>query len=366
MAKRAVLQKVKKKVVRKTRSETYMVNWKYLGDEYTVAEINKFGLIRTFNWYNTMCDVEEARQYIIEHYKNEKTVVSRIKRLPNDRVPLVAAWIFRIHSRGYHDEHLLARASDKVKESLKYAEPIKEEKPAVEKISIQDRIKDKLQDIIGDIEALIDTEQPFSVYEYMQKNQIPAMYAAKIEEYYTPICQEMIDLYKDRDPQLKEGYKHLTKKQKEAKVQIYLDLINDLKRYGSNTKKTRKPRKARPVSTEKILKNFKYQKESNEFKLVSIDPALIIGANELWTFNTNNKMLSKFVANGPAGLSVNRTSIVGYDPNASKCIKIGRKTEEQLRLVLTGGKLQLKKFAEQMNVISSSRLNDMTILLKKG
>lgn len=365
MANRAVLQKPKNKVVRKTASESFVVNRKYLGDEYTVADVKKYGLIRAFNWYNTMCDVDEARQYIIDYYKNEKTVVSRVKRIPNDRIPLVAAWIFRIHARGYNDENLLARANDMIKKSLKHAEPEKVEKPTVEKISIQDRIKEKLQDIIGDIEALIDSEQPFSVYEYMQKNQIAAMYASKIEEYYAPICQEMIDLFKDRDPDLKEGYKGLTKKQKEAKVQVYLDIINDLKRYGSNTKKVRKPRKARPVSTDKILKLFKYQKESNEFKLVSIDPALILGANELWTFNTKNKTLNRFVAQGPSGLSVNRTSISGYDPNNSKSMKIGRKTEEHLKTVLTGGKIVLRRLSEQMNGEINGRVNETTILLKK-
>ena len=52
-------------------------------------------------------------------------------------------------------------------------------------------------------------------------------------------------------------------------------------------------------------------------------------------------MLSVFVAKDRAGLTVNRQAIANYDEKASKSMRIGRKTDEQLKKVTAGGKIIL-------------------------
>ena len=88
------------------------------------------------------------------------------------------------------------------------------------------------------------------------------------------------------------------------RVVFFNKLIDDAQRYGNVTKKTRAPRKPRTISMDKKLKSLKYQKENNEFKIASINPEKIIGAQELWTFNTKYKIVTVFRAIDRGGLQV--------------------------------------------------------------
>ncbi len=103
-------------------------------------------------------------------------------------------------------------------------------------------------------------------------------------------------------------------------------------------------------------------------KLTSVNPTSILGAQELWVFNTSNKVLTVFRARGPAGLDVNRTSITGYDVDTSVSKKIGRNTEKIIDRVLNGGKVVLRKlFDDEISsgfIKTSERLNTNTLLLK--
>ena len=151
------------------------------------------------------------------------------------------------------------------------------------------------------------------------------------------------------------------------KVAFYNQLVADAERYGDNTKKARSPRKKKAPSAEKLLKFFTYQKESNEYKLQSIDPSTIIGAQELWTFDTKYNKLSVFRARGPAGLTIKRTAIDGYDVDSSVSKRIGRKTDEILKKVLSGGKIILRKLMEDISsdtIALSDRINNNIVLLK--
>ena len=359
----------KPKTVRKTKSENYLVNWKYLGDEPLYnGKIDKVQLIKAFNWYNVMVEEDEVRQYIADYLKSTKheILIKRINTIPFMHLPLSSAWIFRLHMRGADvGEEMLGQAMLKLLNALEHEKEIREEKKPVDKPNIQERIRERGYDIIGDIEALIDAGEKFNMYEWLQKNEIPAMYANKIAEYYGPIWGELT--MAQTDSAIAEGYKHLTAKQLRDKVAFYNQLVADAERYGDNTKKARAPRKKKAPTTEKLLKNFVYLKAFNEYKLQSVDPATIIGAQELWTFDTKSNKLSVFRARGPAGLSIKRTAIDGYDVDQSLTKKIGRKTDENLKKVLTGGKIVLRKLMDEINVQPTNftdRINNNIVLLK--
>ena len=365
MAKSALKIGRTRKVKRVTKSETYLVNWKYLGEEPKNVT-SKVELVQALTWYNYMADNEEARQYIKDYFKSDKLMQKIVDKIPESKIPLTAAWLCRIASnqnRTLEPEYMTRVNNDIKKVVGQYVE----EKPrkVVDKPSIQDRVKDKLNDIIGDIEALIDEGTPFSLYDWLRKNEVPAIYANRITEYYGPILNELILAQTDSD--IAEGYKHLTAKQLKERVAFYNQLVADADRYGDNTKKARAPRKKKAPSAEKQMKFFTYQKESNEYKLQSCDPATILGSQELWVFNTKSKTLSVFRARGPAGLSIKRTAIDGYDIDASVTKRIGRKTEETLKKVLSGGKIVLRKLMEDISsepVKFTDRINSSSILLK--
>jgi hypothetical protein len=169
-----------------------------------------------------------------------------------------------------------------------------------------------------------------------------------------------------KDPQLKEGYSHLKKKQLDELIKFYHSLIADAERYGDVAKKVRKPRKPRPVSVEKKLKTFKYQKEDANFKIASVNPEKLIGCQELWTFNTKYKMITVLRAADRGGLDVKGTSIINYDEKTSVTKRTGRKPEVFVKKVMETGKIGLRKIMDEMKVAAplSYRINENTILLR--
>lgn len=366
MAKSLLSVKSKKpKTVRKTKSENYLVNWKYLGDEPKVIK-SKVDLIKAFTWYNTMCENNEARQYLKEYFKSDKDMIKTIDRIPDKRLPLTAAWLCRVASNEKRDlePSNLVYVKNVIQEAVTFGDDV-EEKPSEPKVkpNIQERIKERVSDIIGDVEAILDSGELVNIYEWLQKNEIPAQHANKIAEFYKPLRDEYAQVVQGDN----EGYTHYSKAEMKTKLGYILKLIEDCERFAGNVKKARAPRKKKAPTTEKLLKHFQYQKESNEYKLQSCDPATVIGSQELWTFNTKYKTLSVFRARGPAGLSVRRTSIDGFDSDSSVTKRIGRKPEEYIKKVLSGGKIVLRKLMDDISsdpITFSDRINNNVILLK--
>jgi len=223
-----------------------------------------------------------------------------------------------------------------------------------------------VHDIIGDVEAMIDSGEPVELYDWLKKSEIPAMHANKIAAYYRPIVAELQELIDGGCDQLKEAYSHMSKKQQRERLAFFENLVEQAERYAGVTKKMRAPRKPRAVSLEKQLKHLKYMKESTEYKLASINPEKILGAQELWCFNTKYRTVTVFRALDRGGLKVKRSSIVGYDEKTSMTRGTGRQTEKVVDKIMQGGKIILKKVMDELkgNQSLQERINENTILLK--
>ena len=140
-------------------------------------------------------------------------------------------------------------------------------------------------------------------------------------------------------------------------------------------KATRAPRKSKPKSATKLVEKLKYLKIDNKFKLASISPDQIIGANELWVFNTKTRKLGKYIASNidpqgmqrdGSGLSVKGTTIQGYDESLS-IQKTLRKPDVQLKEFKDSGKVKLRKFLDDIATTDTKlngRCNPETVLLK--
>jgi hypothetical protein len=120
------------------------------------------------------------------------------------------------------------------------------------------------------------------------------------------------------------------------------------------------------VPAEKIVAKMKYLKTFEPLKLVSVNPTDILRAKELWIYNTKSRKLGRYVAAEYQELSVKGTSIIGFDENKSVC-KTVRKPEEKLKEFKAAGKVQLRKFLDDINATDTKmngRINEETILLK--
>ena len=370
MAKSMVNIKKVKKTPRRTKSETFLVNWKYLGDEPKNVR-GAVDFLKAFNWYNVMAEKDDVRQYLKDYFAGDKATHKVIDSIPDNRLPLTSAWLCRIATNNKEELQLndWVRVNNDINDASGYYKEEAEDKPktASAKPSIQDRVRERGYDIIGDIEELLDKGEAFSLYEWLQKNEIPAMYATKIIDHYKPWFMELYAAATTNDADLNEAYSHMTKKDMKDRIIFFTKFLEDAERYSGNIKKARAPRKKKAPTTEKLLKNFQYQKESNEYKLQSCDPATIIGAQELWVFNTKYKTLGVYRARGPAGLTIKRTSIDGYDSDASLIKRVGRKPEEYVKKVLSGGKITLRKLMEEIKsepTTFTDRINTNTVILK--
>ena len=376
MAKRAALIQRKTKTVRVSRSEQYLVNFKYLGDEPLPADYTEEqgGLGKAFNWYNYMSSKEDAREYIKQYLEvnNRKADAKLLGKVPDTWIPTSAAWLCRMLERGCKlSEASLGVLEAELTKALGRVAPDPEialsAARGAPKPTVQDRMREKTSDIIGDIEEQLDlcNYEGFSLYNWLKSQAIPASYMGAVVERYSPWLADLIGAY-EGESQLKEAYSYLTRKQLKDRIVFFDQLIEDAEKYAGVAKKTRTPRKPLAISAAKKLKSFKFKKEDNDYKIASINPEKVLGAQELWAFNTKTKSLTVFRAIDRGGLQVKGTSITGFDEKSSVTKKTGRQPEIYIEKVMNGGKIVLRKLMDEIKTGAplQERMNEHTILLK--
>jgi hypothetical protein len=251
-----------------------------------------------------------------------------------------------------------------------------EVKPTVIQPSIQDRVRESAYRMTEEIETAIESFQTdadafdpkaFKVLNLLKAVEAKAAHARIIKEFYSKDLAELEELASGgADEQLREGYSHRSKKQILKLIAFYQEIMSACDMLAQEAKVNRAPRAKKSVPAEKIVAKMKYKKSDEPMKVVSINPADIIGAKELWVYNTKSRKLGKYVANEYMDLGVKGTTITGFNENTSVC-KTLRKPEEKLKEFKAAGKVQLRKFLDDINATDTKmngRINEETILLK--
>ena len=250
-----------------------------------------------------------------------------------------------------------------------------DDKPAAPQISIQDRVREATYPMTEEIEDALDSfsrdpesfdPKAFKVLNLLKGKQAKAAHARIIRDFYKRQHDEYVELQEGKCEQLKEGYSHLSKTQVKKITAFYQEVLSACDMLMQEAKVNRKPRAKRPTDKAKVVAKMKYCKTHEPLKLVSVSPEDIIGAKELWIFNTKTRKLGKYVAAEYQELGVKGTSITGFDENAS-VQKTLRKPEEQLKEFKAAGKVQLRKFLEDIKAVDiklNGRVNEDTVLLK--
>ena len=198
------------------------------------------------------------------------------------------------------------------------------EKKTKPKISIQDRLQNKVEDFISAVEGRVDAfiesdyKVKYDAYNQMLEVGCKAAHARKMRPYYVDCYNELVDVYNKEDEYYMEAWSHLKPKYHKTMMDFYGIIVDDLERIIKNSTAQRKPRKKKTLSATRLVKSLKYQQEFSELKLVSINPEKIIGANTLWIYNTRYKTLGVYHAvNSVRGLSVKGCTIQHFDENES-------------------------------------------------
>lgn len=349
-----------------SRAAARSIDLQYNGTE--PLDISIKGYRAALNWYNYEYDVDKAREWIFEYMKRNgysRTDIADARRTPKSRIPLTIGWQARIMMNGNvlepeSMEYFHSRLTDVIERGRKTVEPEPDEAPTpVATRSIQDRIKAKNESVL----ALAETEvvdDRTSMYEFLLRHEASASAANFIKAAYQPIFDEvMLD-----DEQVKEAF---GKKLKEERA-FWQGVMDDLDRFVGNKKATkiRKPREKKQKSAVEMVKGLTFQKEFGPLKIVSVNPAEIIGASQLWAYNTKTRKLTKFESIGPSGLQVKGASIIGFDVEKSSTKRL-RKPDTTIQSLLGAGKVGLRKFMEEIAAVPSEakgRINSDTILLR--
>ncbi len=246
------------------------------------------------------------------------------------------------------------------------------EKAAPVKVTIQDRLNEKMAEIIGEMEGWYDevilgNDHTPKAYDHLTAMNTPQAMVGKIAAVFEQRKAELEEAQSSKDEQLKEAYGHMKAKDFKRHYAWLDAVIDDCQRYAQAKKTTRKVRAKKTPSKDKLVAKLKYCKENQQLKLVSINPADIIGAQELWVYNTKTRKLGKYIPDQySGGLGVKGTTIVGYD-EAKSVSKTLRKPDQQLSEFMKSGKVQIRKFLDSIKAtetLLNGRINVDVMLLR--
>ena len=238
--------------------------------------------------------------------------------------------------------------------------------------TIQDRLNEKTSEHLAHFEGLYDevvaggTVDP-KAYDYFVANNVPQGQLGKFQDYADTQRMYLTAAMDKMDEQYVEAYKHYRAADFKRHL-AFLDAIQTaVDQYRQVKKATKKARVKRAPNKEKVVGKLKYMKEEKTLKLVSINPVDIIGAQELWAYNTKTRKLYKYIADSLTGpLGIKGTSIINFD-TAKSVGKTLRKPDEKLKEFAKASKVQLRKFLDEIKAtetVGNGRINLDMILLK--
>ena len=340
-------------------------------------------LRKSFYYYNYYFTQKDTKKYVTEWMKNSheftKEEIRAFERSAERSVPMTVQGLIMAHRVGMpllprhiafidiEIEKAITRGDANIDEDVAV-----EEKPKALAPTIQDRLNEKTAEVIGELEGhydefIVNSKYTFKPYDFLTANNVPQSQLSKYETVFQSRFAELAQAFERADEQLAEAYGHY-RAADYKRIMAFIDqILNDIIQYRGVKKATKKVRAPKSVSKEKIVTKLKYAREDKSMRLVSINPVDIVGAQELWVYNTKTRRLGKYVADSLKGpLNVKGTSIIGYD-EAKSVTKTLRKPEEKLKEFARATKIELRKFLEAIKATETrlnGRVNAETVLLR--
>lgn len=378
--------KIKNKVP-KTRNPIFF-DEKYTGPEPTwPSDASEWAddqfdshLRKSFYYYNYYYSQKDCKKYVVEWMKTgtelDRDEIRAFERANDKWLPMTACSLIMAHKQGMplrprHIEFLnksiaevIERSQAEPEEEAKIASP---EQVAV-RPTIQDRLAERTSELIGELEGLYDEMDKTGVkfYDWLVSNNVVQSQLTKYESLYQKRQAELTEAQAKTDPQLKEAYSHFKSADFKRHLNWISDLLEAIEQYRGVKKAAKKARVRKAPSKEKLVAKLKYAKEDKGLKIISINPADIIGASELWIYNNKTRKLGKYVAATYQTLGIKGTSITGYDVDKSVS-KTLRKPDEQLKEFAKAGKVALRTWLKDIKAVEvkmNGRIGPETLLLK--
>ena len=244
--------------------------------------------------------------------------------------------------------------------------------PVVKKKNPSELLREKTLGVLGEIEGFIDEhldgslDKNFSLYTHLKGIDAAAQTARDIAKAYREMEAELTELIVEKTEDLVEGYSHLTLSQQKKLLKLVSGFISDSEKFVLSKKATRKPRAKRATPATKQAEKVIYQKESTDYKITSTSPAHIVGATEVYLFNTKTRVLKYLVTDKREGFIISGTSIKNYDKELSfkKKLRKPEETIDSINKVTRIRALKAFKALKTAETPTDARINADTIILK--
>ena len=340
-------------------------NWD--GQEFLNEEELESRIGRAYNWYNYFSDNKFNREYLMVYMLDcgmSKAAMNMVNKTSDAKLNSTMCATARMISMGLESERLRTKLNDYLVQLVHDGVELSEK----EKKQTVSYPKNPASDLIGEIDFIIDHEKTFEeFYTWLKdKKQAKPAQAKVIADYYRPILNELQEVEKTKDADLKYAYRHMSKKQLKDRIALFTGIVNDCESLVSNNRKSvvRKPRKTKPKSADKIVSKIKFQKEDTTLKIVSIDPSKLVGANELWVFNTKYNILAHYLA-GEGGLSLKGTTLQNVSDKSQQ--KKLRKPADVLPTITSSTPKAAERSFNSLKTkesVPNGRINEFTVILR--
>jgi len=340
-------------------------------------------LSHAFSWYNYFYGKKDAREMIVNYLETHgrKADVRTLKRIPDSSIRLTTGWLCRMSIVGLElteseqsklDSLLAEILEAKQDEAVEEAVVVED---AVPKITIQDRLREKVSECAGELDGLFDEfitggaklnadYKPVSLMRSMNIapqmiNDIKQIWSRKLSEFEAAVA--------GKDADLTQGYGYLSKVQLRNCVKFCELVISDCGAYVQIKKVERKPRAVKAVSPEKRAAKFKCITAFAELKLKGLPAASLVDKAEAWLYDTKKRKLIHLVADSHAqSFTVKSNSVIGYSTVESQQ-KTLRKPADVLKLMSAAGKPAARKIYKDLTTTETpfnGRGTEHLIILK--
>lgn len=224
-----------------------------------------------------------------------------------------------------------------------------------------------MQDLLDLEDQWMDGEKTdINIYKLFQTHGLSGSATLPVRKVVKDWLLDYEDAYHKRDEQAVEGYSHLKRTELNRRIKSCQEMLLDLDKIQSATKASRKIKIPKSKSADKQVARVQYKKEDNDFKLVSINPILLVGARRLFVFNTKYKVIMEYCTQAANGFELSGSTIKNFDKVNSRSNAL-RKPNEFLPIVQSKTLKQIdtewKKLTTKTS-IPNGRINKDTILLR--
>jgi len=267
--------------------------------EPSVSKDNyKVDLMLAFNWYKANEESSRFTKYGLEYLKINKmdSYVKSFNQATDFETNQISI-LMRLISRGEYisDEHkalIESRlATIKAKYSAKLEEKVEVKKDAPPAPSVVDRVNDVARKHMAEIDFEIDKfmtnkSSDFSLKAYIAKTGLSTAVTKMIGDFYKRLLNEVNETIKGDDEQLVEGYSFLTNAQLKKFKALIDSIVSDAEGHVLVVKAAAAPRKRKEKPAGIQVAKLQFLQEFPELELTSVHPTKIIGAQQLWIYNT--------------------------------------------------------------------------------